>query len=79
MLPEKYLLKDETNVPEGTVVTTCKYCNRKFAVPADEVKLMDNVCESCKDVADKEAAEQAAADMKSDDKTADEKAKALGN
>ena len=47
VIPTKWLIADETDIPTGTTVVACPKCNRKFAVPTDEANKQAEVC--CED------------------------------
>lgn len=59
LIPNNYLLEEGKEAPEGTVVKTCKFCNKKFAVPASEAEKVKDVCDAdaCKEALDKEMTE----------------------
>lgn len=69
LIPNQYLLEEGKDAPEGTVVKKCRICGKQFALPEDVAKQVGDtdICDadSCKEVADKEAAEAAHALMKS--------------
>lgn len=84
-IPSKYVLAEGTEAPEGTQKCSCKYCQRTFAVPNDEIKnqKLAEVCDDpeCQEKNEKDIAAQVAALMKSDSnkESQDVINKALGN
>lgn len=68
LIPSKYLVPEGKEVEEGTVVKTCKYCGRKFAIPANEAAQYEKatVCDdqACIEKSNQEAAALASSLMK---------------
>ena len=78
LIPTSYLMKDD-NAPDGTVVRTCKFCQRKFAVPEERnAEYKPDACEDCSADLDKEIAAASAALMKNPTDAADTIKTALG-
>lgn len=73
MIKMEYLMKEGTEVAEGSNVVECEKCHRKFIVPAGANLMAGTVCEECAAASNAEAA----ADMKNE-QPAELKA-ALGN
>lgn len=64
IIPTKWLVNDGDAAPDGTTIVECKKCNRKFAVPTEEVaKEPEMCCEEC-------LAAESINDMKSGDSEA---------
>lgn len=82
LIPEKYLLEEGKEQPEGTVVHKCKYCGRSFAVPKEESEAgkMAEVCDNdkCKELHDKEIGALTSALMKNPSEAKEAIEKALG-
>lgn len=68
VLPNKYVLSEGSEPEDGSVVKTCKYCGRRFGIPAAEASQYEKatVCEdpACLEKSNQEAAAMASALMK---------------
>ena len=64
LIPTKYLLIDGAETPNDTEVKACCMCNRKFAVPKDELDNDDICCEDCESEYNKKTAADSIKEMK---------------
>lgn len=59
LIPSEYLLEEGKEIPEGSVIKKCRFCNNTYTVPNDIASKVIDVCDKdiCKDLLDKEIGE----------------------
>lgn len=48
LIPHMYILEEGKEIPENTTIKTCRFCNKRFAIPNDVItgKNYTNACDS---------------------------------